>query len=149
MKFYILMVLGLSTSIYADMSRNNNSVVTDSVTKLQWQDNINPYDTQKEIQLSAATVQCEDLTLDGHDDWRLPNINELASIVDDTKYNFALPSIFTSHTNNENDHSGYWSSTTSGRLTHKAWIIRFDSGEQVIFESSKYGSHYTRCVRSL
>jgi len=149
MKFYILVALGLSSCIYADLTRNSNGVVTDSVTKLQWQDNINPYDTQKEMLLSDATVQCEDLTLDGHDDWRLPNINELASLIDDTRYAPAFSSIFTSHTNNENTHLVYWSSTTNGRATRKGWAVRFYSGEQITIEAPKDSDFYARCVRSL
>jgi len=81
MKKIILITMGLSLSLFADFSRNNTTnIVTDNYTQLVWQDN-----ERQELTLPDAIEYCEALSLGGHDDWRLPNINELFSIVDYTK----------------------------------------------------------------
>lgn len=147
---YIIISILLSGFGYAEFSKNSNGVVTDSITKLQWDDSVNPYDTQKELSIVDATVTCEDLSLDGHDDWRLPNINELSSLIDDTRYNPATYSIFTNYSNNENDNFSYWSSTTNGRTTDRAWIVKFQTGENNYYAAIKASDkYYVRCVRSL
>jgi Protein of unknown function (DUF1566) len=42
-------------------------------------------DRGKGLSWQQALAWCEDLTLAGHDDWRLPNAKELPSIVDYTR----------------------------------------------------------------
>lgn len=56
--------------------------------------------------------------------WRLPNINELASLVDCSTHSPALPSghSFTGL------QDGYWSSTTSFFETDWAWVLYLDKG---------------------
>jgi len=150
MRNIYLILIGLTLFANADFTRDNNGIVTDTLNKLQWQDDIDPYDTRKQIDLQNAYIQCEDLTLGGYEDWRLPNINELASIIDDNKHMPALYSIFENQVNNENDHMIYWSSTTDGRTPGSQDVIRFESGQ--IFSSGIYKTGvylYTRCVRSL
>jgi hypothetical protein len=63
---------------------NNNDTVTDLSTGLMWQklevtdDNGNA----RKMVWEEALAYCERLELAGYDDWRLPNSNELQSIVD-------------------------------------------------------------------
>ena len=92
----------LSTSLSADYSKTNG-VVTDNTTNLQWQDDV----ASVSKTWSQAITYCETLSLDGRSDWRLPNKNELLSIVDYTKSNPAIDSTFVNITS-----SSYWSSTT-------------------------------------
>ncbi len=70
----------------SNFSRDNaTEVVTDSTTGLQWQDNEAAKTTMKEWQ--DAIDYCEnDVTLGGHNDWRLPNSKELLSIADWSRY---------------------------------------------------------------
>ncbi len=79
-----------------------NGVVIDYQSKLMWQDNTNPTARSWE----DAINYCESLSLNGASDWRLPNINELLSVVD-----FQNPSsIYTNVFNYNPDNA--WTSTT-------------------------------------
>ena len=136
MKKTLLCLIVASSFLLADFSRNSAGVVTDSATNLQWQDNIEPVGKTWQ----EAINYCEDLTLDG-DNWRLPNLNELTSIVDDTVYNPSISSVF-NHTTSYN----YWSSTTTADGTSHAWSVYFYDGYQNY--GNKTNSYFVRCVRA-
>jgi hypothetical protein len=57
---------------------NKDGTVTDLATGLMWQ----KADSGRGMDWQAALKYAEDLTLAGHDDWRLPNAKELQSLVD-------------------------------------------------------------------
>ena len=137
MKRILLITIGLSISLFADFTRDDTTkIVGDNETGLQWQDN----ETVSKGWQNAINY-CEDLTLGNYDDWRLPNINELSSIVDDTKLNPSLSSVFKSFAS-----SSYWSSTTYAGTSHYAWYVHFSHGSQD--GSDKSNSFYVRCVRA-
>ena len=136
MKKIILCLIIISSFLLADFSRSSGGVVTDSATNLQWQDNVDA--VSKDWQ--GAISYCEDLILAGKDDWRLPNLNELTSIMDDTVYNPSISSVF-SHATSD----GYWSSTTHTSYNH-GWSVNFSGGYQN--HGYKTVNHYVRCVRA-
>ena len=112
-----------------------NSVL-DSKTGLEWQDDA-VGDTMDWVE---AIKYCESLELDSNKDWRLPNINELKTIIDRSKYNPAIISAF-EHTSS----NGYWSSTTYEGNRELVWGVRFDGG--FVGYDGKDNDYYTRCVR--
>lgn len=138
MKKILLIMIGLSISLMADFVRDaNSSIVTDNTTGLQWQDNIQPHaKTWKD-----AINYCESLQLGGMNDWRLPNFNELNSLVNDNVYDPSISSIFVNTISNY-----YWSSTTSAIDTDYAWIVFFYNGDQDY--SFKTDKSYIMCVRA-
>ncbi len=58
-------------------------------------------------------------------DWRLPNVQELESLVDAGMINPALPA---GHPSGNVQNSGYWTGTTSSSDTTSAWVIGMGDG---------------------
>ncbi len=138
MKQIFLIILGLSTFIYADFSRDSiNGTVTDNTTGLVWQDDQDAVKKDWE----NAIAHCEALVLGSEEDWRLPNKKELFSIVDYGRINPSISSVF-----EFTESSPYWSSTTGQYDKRKAWAIIFDRG--YIGGEFKSVEKYIRCVRA-
>ncbi|KGE21536.1 fimbrial protein FimH [Leptospira interrogans serovar Lai] len=76
--------------------------------------------------------------------WRLPNINELLSIIDYSDPNPILPTIDTIFFPNTPNPSGYWTSTTYDSNKSLAIAVAFGNG--IVATSDKSGTLYARCV---
>jgi len=117
---------------------NGDGTVTDTSTGLMWQQSTSNTNL---LPWTAALSYCEDLTLAGYTDWRLPNMKELRTIVDYKTYNPAIDTDYFPDTML----SDYWSSTTREASPSSGWVIDFTYGQD-----SDYGkteSHYVRAVR--
>jgi len=81
-------------------------------------------------------------SLGGHNDWRIPNFFELASILDLGAYNPCIDAVvFPSTPSNY-----HWTSTAHSGLTTVAWAVYFSSG--MIFNYYKaISTNYVRLVR--
>lgn len=106
--------------------------VTDNWTQLVWQQPIEAmtYD------LADATQYCADLSLAGHDDWRLPSPWELMTLFDFRRPGF--PSVDTAAFPGTPDDNPYWTSS--------AWGVRF-SDDPEAEEYAQSAPLYARCVR--
>lgn len=146
----------------------STNIVTDTKTGLMWQDE--PYSEEelaaqlidrnigKVLTWDEANKYASKLRLGGYEDWRLPTLEELKSIVDDTKYNPAIIPIFQNAVS-----EGYWSSevaprprsfqealwsngrTSSDECTDQAYSLDFLHGEAYNCRGNRV--HYVRCVR--
>lgn len=125
--------LTTATSSYFTTS-SDGKIVTDSRTGLMWQ---KEYATGKTWQ--QALKYCEDSTYAGYSDWRLPNKNELASLLDPGKSG-APYSNFPDMPSN-----WFWSSSTGVYNTSYAWRVLFGYG--YVDSYSKLYSNSVRCVR--
>ncbi len=137
LNLYVLCVRGgqYPTQSFTD---NRNGTVTDSTTRLMWQQG----EGGSKVWESALTY-CEGLSLASYSDWRLPNIKELESITDDTRYGPAIDTIYFPNVNNEN----YWSSTTYAYTASFAWVVSFSYGHVYGLRYKTLYNYYVRCVR--
>ncbi|GAI82555.1 unnamed protein product, partial [marine sediment metagenome] len=89
----------------------------------------------------AAIDYANGLNFAGFTDWRVPNINELLSIVD---YGSSDPAIYGARfTHTRSDF--YHSSTTNVDMTTTIWVVDFDYGGNWL--RAKASTSYLRCVR--
>ncbi|MBO4700000.1 DUF1566 domain-containing protein [bacterium] len=127
----------LLSSTFEVTTVNGDVIVTDTKTGLVWQ---KTYETGKNWQ--AALDYCENLTYAGYSDWRLPNKNELASLVN---YEKSYPaSDFPDMPSEPSEY--FWSSSTRVYSTGDAWGVSFYYG--VVYGYDKPSNvGYVRCVR--
>ncbi len=119
---------------------NGDGTVTDTSTGLMWQTQ-----TENNMSWEAALEYSENLNLAGYSDWRLPNVKELQSIVDYSRSNPTLDTLYFVG----KFRSGYWSGTTFIKNTNLAWNVSFDYGStDYHFYKSNSMSH-VRAVRSV
>ncbi len=106
---------------------------------LVWQDSSDAKVVQKDW--LGAKKYCEELILGEKDDWRLPNIKELQSIVDINEYKPAIKKEF----KNVSIKGYYWSSTVDVSSDGYAWNVDFNYG--TTSKDSTLNEFYIRCVR--
>ncbi|MEA3348106.1 MAG: DUF1566 domain-containing protein [Pseudomonadota bacterium] len=106
----------------------DDEAVLDRETGLVWERDTD--DTTRDWYV--AQTYCYLLEIGGRKGWRLPTIDELATLIDSTQSNPALPSghPFT------NAKSYYWSSTTDASSTNYAWHVYFYYGDVGSFKKS-------------
>ncbi len=123
---------------------NGDGTVTDTSTGLMWQQQ-----TAGKMTWEAAISYCEGLSLGGYNDWRLPNRNELQSLMDYTRLDPAIDTTaFPVPSTMSCDVVGYWSSTTNAISTDNAWSVGFKYGD-VHGYYGKSGPYYVRAVRGV
>ena len=97
-------------------------------------------DTQSYVEAVNAQGLC------GSSNWRLPEVDELQSIVDHTKHD-PVPTIDANYF--PNTHAWiYWSATPYARAFDYAWFIGFNGGNDNWSAGKGYDSAYVRLVRS-
>ncbi|MFQ5443460.1 MAG: DUF1566 domain-containing protein [Nitrospinales bacterium] len=124
----------------------DGSVVRDTCTHLMWQ-RVPP---SGQIPWSAAQAFARDLTLGGFDDWRVPNVHELLSLVHYGRTEPALHPAFDFSPEDDvavGPSSIYWSSTSVNDPGNKkqAWRVDFSQGTHDFVEKSQ--NLATRVVR--
>ncbi|MDD4735639.1 MAG: DUF1566 domain-containing protein [Kiritimatiellae bacterium] len=102
--------------------QSDTNMVLDNLTGLMWARN---GDLPGSSTWNSAIDYCNSLDCGGYDDWRLPNMNELLSLVAYNRYNPAIPS---GHPFNNVSGVKYWSSTTYPQNTTYAWCVDFLNG---------------------
>lgn len=134
---YVRAVRGEQNLLLDHFIINGDSTVTDSSTGLMWQQDVWESDTWK-----LGLSHCEGMMFAGYNDWRMPNVKEILSIVD---YSFENPAINTEYFPNT-VLATYWSSSSSANSPINASGIDFGSGVNVTNRKS-YSSIYVRAVR--
>lgn len=116
----------------------DDEAVLDKETGLVWEQ---APDTTIRTWLSACS-HCYMREVANRKGWRLPTIEELASLVD----NDNSPVLPTGHPFSNVQSSVYWSSTTYAGNTSLAWSVIFGNGLLSTFDKSSY-SFCVWCVR--
>ncbi len=128
----------------SDPAANGDIVTTDNVTGLIWASDGNEAGCNwgQQTNWNAAIDWCSNLDFAGYDDWRLPNVKELQSIID---YGTISPAIDTTYfINTKSDF--YWSSTTVDDDISVAWYVSFYNG--YVYGNNKTSNFdYVRAVR--
>lgn len=123
----------------------SSDIVTDQTTNLMWQDN-SAVSTSRDTWMNPST--CDILNLGGYTDWRIPNRNELESLINRSKTVGIDTNIFNNCPSGE-----YWSSTTiANNTTNSAWVAALGQAMgyegQIGMLQKTSGIPYTRCVRN-
>ncbi|MEI6206916.1 MAG: DUF1566 domain-containing protein [Desulfuromonadales bacterium] len=125
-------------------SVNANQTVTDNLTGLNWGKDANPAAGPKTWQEAVDYIKSlNSSNYQGHNDWRLPNSNELESLVNKGG---APPTnwLSTQGFSNVQEYS-YWSSTTYAYSTYNNWLVYVVGGHAGIY--SKADGYYVWPVR--
>ncbi len=137
MKKIILITLILTHHIWADFTRDaTTNIISDLNTGLKWQDDVIP----NKVNWKNALKYCENLSLGGYTDWRLPNKRELFSIID-FRYTSLLTSDFTQKVSEK-----YWTSTSLIGNESFAFTVSFGDAS-VTPNDSKTLLNNVRCTR--
>jgi hypothetical protein len=113
----------------------NTNCVLDNLTGLIWARNANQFG---KVTWSNALSSCNNLNYGGQTDWRLPNWQELRSLIDAGNYVPTLPTGHPFAAVASDDY--YWSSTTLVDYTSDAWCASLSRG--YINTSSKVTTYY-------
>ena len=123
-------VAPIITSAATRFTDNGNGTVTDSVTGLIWLKNANclgfqPWTNALSSANGLASGNCGLTDGSTAGQWRLPNRNELQSLIDYTTISPALPA---GHPFVGVQSNYYWSSTTYAPFPRGAWCVLLNDG---------------------
>ena len=143
----------VSTSINAvnaeESLSKESGVVTDVATGLQWQDEFENNDGTGEFgSYDEGVAYCAVLSLDGHEDWRMPTQEELLSIVDKSREPHDEPVINKVFENVLTDEA-YLSSTNYEDDEETVWTVDYTYGDSTDVALTWSDGYYIRCVRTL
>ena len=145
MNYQVICVRGntLPTGSFSTTTVGGKDVVTDSTTGLMWQ---KTYSSVMNWQNALKYCETGDgSNYAGYTDWRMPNRNELATLLDFTKT--ASPyTDFPGITNSQT----LWTSTTTANNYANAVVVKFGTDPSVTFYGGKTSSTVPRvlCVRN-
>lgn len=112
--------------------------VADARSGLVWERNT----SSSSLAYAAAVSRCDDLVLGGQDDWRLPTLAELNSIVDPTVVDPAIDEAAFPETPSVR----FWTDTQFRDLEDGGFVVNFMIGETG--SEGRDDHHRARCVRS-
>ncbi len=114
-------------------------VVINNKTGLMWQDDARAKSVKKTW--SDAKTYCKSLKHAGFNDWYLPSISQLESLIDNKKHDPAIKTVFENTVS-----SDYWSSSSVVSISYGAWNAYFKYG--YTYYSNKTNTYHVRCARA-
>ncbi len=121
------------------LSNWSNAAVLDRETGLVWEQ---APDAPTTYTWASGQSHCNQSTVGGRKGWRLPTLQELASLIDPSESDPALPA---GHPFSNVQSSHYWAATTLASVTSSAWSVGLDVGG--VDAGGKTVSLFVWCVR--
>ena len=105
---------------------NEDGTITDNATSLMWPKDFNSDggNSGGGLDWNAAIDWAEALSFAGHDDWRLPNFNELFSILNRGAHHPAAYAAFENYPS-----ANLWTSTVRAAYPQEAWQLATIEGD--------------------
>jgi len=134
-KLFFFLALALIFSNTIDAAKT--VAIKTALGTLEWQTG-----EPGKMKWDAAKEYCGRLTLEGKNDWRLPNIRQLKTMIRQSRTvpkdaKNAFPDAHSAY---------YWSSTSNVNDSLYAWGVYFSPGYAA--NDNKDNSNYVRCVRN-
>jgi hypothetical protein len=132
------------------LTNMNSEAVLDRETGLVWEkspgdtDHDGDVDVNDRRNLSFAQSHCNRLTVGNRKGWRIPTVQELASLVDPS-VPLPGPTLPAGHPFSNVQSDSYWSATTSTLVGNSAWTVSFNDGDVNV--STKSVEDLVWCVR--
>ena len=135
---YVLCVRGEEPpeAVLVPSTVEGDDIMTDTTSGLVWQDIRGGND----YTWLAALEYCKNLNYAGFSDWRLPNLNELFSLINDDKVSPASDLTNVAK-------MPHWTSTSSMTDPSSALYINFSTGRIGASDKTTSSSRYVKCVR--
>jgi hypothetical protein len=144
-KLFLIFLINLSMYSFPFVD-NGNQTITDTYTNLIWDKCTNGRTGSTCSSGTASTSrwnQALSICSSKGGTWRLPNLNELVSLIDHTSS--SSPMIQATFFPNTLTDNPYWTSTTNTNSVSQAFEVYFSLGEQKWgLKSSR--NNYVRCV---
>jgi len=143
MKIFTLLCM-ITIALFAAKLTKSGDYVIDDKNKLMWQDT--KENTRIMLTQQKALQYCENLSLKGFKDWRLPTIKNYETIIDKTRVRAQLM-INKAFRNTKKD--AYWASdrTWTRNFGKYGYYVLFNSG--AIYYQNRTYEKYVRCVRDI
>ena len=133
-------------AVYQD---HGNGIVTDTRTGLMWKQCSEGQSwspgacsgTASGFTWSQSLAWADAATFAGHADWRVPNVKELSSLVEDCRINPAINHALFPNTPS----SLFWSASPSAHSSAGAWFVSFSYGDA--YYSHRSNGYHVRLVR--
>ena len=130
-----------------DLKDNGDGTVTDNLTGLTWEQNTEENEPNLYTYNEAITY-CDDLTLGGQNDWRMPTRKEYSTILNFGTTSPSLDTVYFPYYTSvyEENESHYWTSSEYYDDSSQVWLLRLAFG--LVDKTPKEpDSHRVKCVR--
>jgi hypothetical protein len=133
----ILGIVLISSPAWAEFIPQGNGTVLDTQTDLIWQQG-NKHNNDGGRTWDQARDYCQNLVLGGCTDWRLPDKDELAGLVNTQRVDPAIDPVFAAQS------AGYWTGNDLVDNSDSAWVTLFSYGALTAQDKDTY--QLVRCV---
>jgi hypothetical protein len=127
-----------------ELTNNGNGTVTDNLTGLMWEQKTEANE-QATVTYDDAVAYCDTLSLGDHDDWRLPDRKEYATLLNLNRLSPALDKTYFPYYTGNPSAIHYWTASPYHDDPAKVWTMQIAWG--IIETGSKDTLYKVRCVR--